>query len=121
MFADGAEKNRGVSYMVCGAELIRRLATSAPQRKAYRLLFVTDGARSLNQQVYFLPLVTGRQADGGNLNVIQTGGLPTPFTFEMNMIVVMVVFPAGWSAERIFSAAFIIEHFMNEPFIQKRF
>lgn len=53
--------------------------------------------------------------------MVQAGGSSAPFAFEVNVVVVMVVFAAGQAAERVFGAAFIIQHFMDDTFIQKRF
>ena len=85
-----------------------------------RNLFTTPLANSLNKQVYSTSLITLWVALRRYF-CIQTIGLTTFGTFEMNMIMVMSCGCTGFIAERILQTSFIIKHFMNKSFVQKGF
>ncbi len=52
--------------------------------------------------------------------MVQTGGLPAVVALEMNVIVVMMTVGAGFAAEGVLSATFVVQNLVEQSLIQKR-
>ena len=77
-------------------------------------------ANTLNKQACFFSDISYGQDHSRNTDVIEACSLSTQFALKMNVIVMVVPIRTSFPAERIFSSALIVQHFMEQSLIQKR-
>jgi hypothetical protein len=70
-------------------------------------------ANTLNKQACFFSDISYGQDHSRNTDVIEAGSLAAQFALEMNVIMMVMPIGAGFPAERIFSTALIVQHFME--------
>lgn len=98
---------------------ISRYAGAGPPALPARLL-ITILANALDEQIHFLSVVAFGQCNGRYTDFIKASRLSAGFALEMNVIVVVMAFRTVVAAKCIFRTSLVVQHFMQQSFIQKR-